>query len=110
MSILSRLLEYFTPKIIFVGKSELSHPRDCKRSNLEMNLSRIRVLEELSRQQGKEITSHDFHKLSAVHSADKRLNDLYHMGYADARRVKLEEGTRLMYKINQFGEEYLLSR
>ena len=74
MSLLSWIQSKFQPK-----QSQLSNP---KVQLLEPQ--HIRILKELD-WLGK-ITANRFNKLSKENSADKRINELYHMGYLNAEK------------------------
>ena len=89
MSIFSRIKEYFSPKVIFVGKSVLSHPWI---SHLELEPSHISVLYIIA----------EWWKLKAsaidrvYNSGGRRANDLFHLGYVDNIGTK----KTFIYQIN----------
>lgn len=99
MSIFSRIKEYFTPKIIFVWRSELSHPTECERKFDKEGNDELYVLRIL---QNKQMKACDIDKL--FHSGGRRANDLYHQGYLD----NLWNKRVFVYSMNDRGYDLLL--
>lgn len=89
MSIFSRIIQYFTPKVIFVWKSVLSHPWI---SHLELDQSHINVLKIIYEWQKLKASAID----RVYNSWWRRANDLLHLGYVD------NVGTKhmMIYQIN----------
>ena len=113
MSFSTWIRDLIFPKIVFVGHSELSKPTSpfIHRSGRKVtfNNSHLEALRELSKIND-EISANSFNKHSAVSSADKRINELYHFGYAYSRPVKIHKKTLFLYRISQKGEEFLLNK
>jgi len=101
MSIFSRIRNYFT-KVVFVGKSELSHPTQCERITYEdPHKQELVVLEILSHNHS--LFSRDIDKIYP--SGWRRLNDLYHKGLVD----NIGNRNRMEYKLNDRGYDFLIN-
>jgi hypothetical protein len=102
MSFLSKLWEFFTPKVIFVGASELSNPLYRKRwKKPQFYPEHVTILKELANLWT--VTTRQFIQKSKVPYADKRLNEVFHLGYADAFKETKKGEKRYKYKINEEG-------
>lgn len=107
MSIISfvrRLFGTQTIPPIIIKDSELSNPRVNFRARnprtRKYDESHRRVLQELA-DLGIPVTSHDFIRCSYVYSADRRLNDCYHLGYVDIQEVAHTQGKKFIYFLNE---------
>lgn len=93
----------FAPKVILVGKSELSNPTQCERVEfLDPRKQELKVLEILSRSSQMKASEMDRYYPSGW----RRLNDLLHKGLVD----NVGNKGRMIYKLNDRGYEYLLTR
>lgn len=91
----------FAPKVIIVGKSELSHPTQCERIEYQdPRKQELKVLEILSHSIEMTASQMDRH----FPSGWRRLNDLLHKGLVD----NIGNRTRMIYKLNGRGYDYLL--
>lgn len=95
MSFLSKLTSLFTShkeEVVFASmQSQLSDPK------VQLLQPRhIRILRELS-DIPHGITANKFNKISHENSADKRINELYHLGYLNAEKNE----RYFLYSINE---------
>lgn len=85
MSIFFKIRELFTPKVIFVWQSELSHPTECKRyKSDELENYEIVILKAIWNQNGIKASELDRH----YSSGGRRANDLLHKGYCENAGTK----------------------
>lgn len=97
----SKLKELSTPG---VQEVVFSYPQQSQLSDPKVQFLKpqhIRILREMD-WLGK-VTANKFNKISSENSADKRINELYHLGYLDA-----EKGwTYFLYSINDKGRRLI---
>lgn len=93
----------FAPKVILVGKSELSNPTQCERIEFQdPRKQELVVLEILSQNSQMCASSMDRY----FPSGGRRLNNLLHKGLVD----NVGSNKRMIYRLNDRGYEYLLTR